>query len=679
MCQGIEATASTSDLLSEERIDGSVSDASLASESLISTDQEGNASVQPWFQSIQPDLIRLIKRSYVNTKRDTDGQFRHEGRMLSQGASFVIPETGHEWVIDRNFTGVHGRIENHSWLQKILNGFLECITWGGFSAEIDFPGFVGLMKPNETCPYYVIAVVLRGSQGEDFQPGSGMLGASWATNYDAVPENVRVEEFGFEGSMHAGYTTKVRSFNFIHDEIAQMVSRGEIENPLHSEDLDFICSLTSSIACIISQVPKDELHKIRFVVTGHSQGGGLAQVTLPYLIQIFGNEFRALPNFIDNISTPRFFGYFLSAPRVAADKYTVTNYTEFVGYDNMINHFAFRDIVTMACLDGYLTLGHLACDAAFDILYRGICSEIACNNRLLLMGFFKRHLDFDRFDIANDDCWVYDDNPNLMICWKEIRRILAREYFNASNITEESFLNLLNQALGEYRVSHGIESDEYFTTDHTLLNDVLDWDKIRAICRGDLAPNEIHLDEERCAILHRVEDNISGETVSFSETGRWNVISLIDTALDLLDATRDTHNSGGCGEVLKRIFCCTCCANPLKVGRSYFFDPKFRELVEECIEPQEYGITPAGNISLFSYLHYGTSANAEGEKSFDPYLPSRNLDHALQNGRKLSGGESAIILEPEIRCDGIDGPNELYDEVDEVEGINRRLLKMRTK
>jgi hypothetical protein len=146
---------------------------------------------------------------------------------------------------------------------------------------------------------------------------------------------------------------------------------------------------------------------------------------------------------------------------------------------------------------------------------------------------------------------------------------------------------------------------------------------------------EILLDEESSRILNRVEQKISGETVSFSETGRWNELSLIDTALGLSDSTRNTQNRGDCGECLKRLFYCPCCcAAPLTVKQSFSFDSRFRALLQECqIDLEELEISPVGGLSVIDYLHYGTCANAAKVKLFDTFLPSLNLNHTLQNGQ----------------------------------------------
>ncbi|MDR1435013.1 MAG: hypothetical protein LBI77_01240 [Puniceicoccales bacterium] len=613
---------------------------------LVLQDLRGNSHVVPWFRNIQPDLLHLIRRSYWLTKRSSENNFLRENQMLNGNDHLKIKETGHQWFCDRNFTGIHGKIEGTSWIRTALNYFMECLTCGNFQAELDFPGFVALKQPTDDCEYYVISVVFRGSQSEDFQPKSGMLGASWATNYDALPLAVDPLAYGFEGTMHSGYLTKMNYCNASRDDLLEMVDQGEINNPLKTiSNLNFINPLDESIGRIISTIPEEERFKIRFVVTGHSQGAGLAQIGLPHMIRHFGKE---IPGFVDNISTPRFFGYFLSAPHVAAGQETVNNYANFVGYDNMITHAAFRDIVTIASLPNYMILGHFACDSAYDTIYRGICSEIAYNNRLFLLNFFKNCLDRDSFDRDDANHWRYREDPDLVICWREIKNILNYIDFSYDGIGKDGIVQILNLGLDCYHKRNKMpETDHFFREDQVPFKNQMDWEKIRDICRGDLHPSEIRLDGDRCAIIHRIVENIHGDTVTFSSDGTFNISSLIDTVLDLMDAEHGSENPGGFREYLRRIFCCSCCwGEEPKASSSFIFDPNFRELLAtNGIHPEDYGITPAGRVSLIAYLHYGSKSFES--TLFDEFLPSRNLDFALKNG-KIAMNDAHPLLHSEI-------------------------------
>ena len=621
---------------------------------LVQRDNQGNIHAAEWFKSIQPDMLHLIKRSYTITKRDADDHFLHENAMLCGQRLFSVHETNHNWVCHRNFTGIHGNIEPTSFWRSCIRGCLCCCSLGQTHAEIDFPGFVAYKSPSMDCPHHVIAVVFRGSQGEDFQAGSGILGASWATNYDVVPTEVNPEQYGYVGQVHGGYLAKIDSCNYAREAFFGMLDEGDIRNPLVYRDaLTFINPMNQSIQKTIDNIPAEERENIRFIVTGHSQGGGLAQIALPYIIMHFGEQ---IPGFENNLSTPRFFGYFLSGPRVVADQVTKENYTRFVGEDNMISHFAFRDVVTMAALRGFLTLGHLACDNAYDVVYRGICSEIAYNNRLLLMKYLKSKLDSSNFSITRDGkYWVSKTQNNLVISWHDIGHIISKMddiYEHSIDDFPDMMVDVVNRALERYRKRTDIESDEalpFFMPGDLHFKDV-DWGLLRRICSRNFVPQGVRLDAERCEVLRRLENNIYGDTVTFSQNGSANIRALADTVLDLYDAGRGRENPGGWKERLGRIFCCGGCCRSGEVSAPYVFDSEFNDLLSESgidVENSNEAMT-AGSVCLFVYLHYGSGANGYNAKLFDKYIPSRNLDFALHNGEIVDSQDSDYRLDAEL-------------------------------
>lgn len=614
------------------------------------TEFNNHLSVAKWFERIHPDILQLIKRSYLLTKRDSQNCFVHETEMLQGNPAFQTEKTQHRWHCFRNFTGIHGDIQETSCLGNCLNCVLKCFSCGRTRPELDFAGFVAY-KPAEIpapryCPYHVICVVFRGSQGESFQPGNGMLSASWATNYDCAPTAVNPEEYGFDGYVHGGYLAKVNSCNFSREELLRMINDDEIDNPLRNWDANCLYSLDESIQEAIDCVPESERHKIRFVITGHSQGGGLAQVALPYILTKFGPQ---IDGFRNNIETPRFFGYFLSPPRVAADLACENAYNLLVGYDNMISHSAFRDIVTLASLRGYVPLGHLAIDSPYDVITRGIQSEIAYHNRVFLMEYLKTKLDTSHFDTSNDKCWIFDGNEDLIISWTDISHILAdmRQYFNRLispselyvNLTPQTLTSLFNLALERYHNRNHHYTESRFEESQIAFHETIDWAMLQELGVGDLCAEEIGLDEERQAIINQLDTNITGETVTFSRRGNNNVTALIDTVCDLRDAERGHQNPGGVWETIKR-FICPCIWGELEQPEQpYLFDADFKRLLEEHgIAPADYGISPAGQVSLIAYLHYGSGANGYNAKQFDPFMVSRNLNWALGNGWIIERG-----------------------------------------
>lgn len=605
-------------------------------QTLVLRGPDGNFQAADWFKCIQPDCLHLIKRSYLVTKRGAENHFLHADSMLHGQPDFYVAETGHHWVCRRNFTGVHGQFSGTSALSRFVRGCVKVLSLGKCKAEIDFPGFVAYMPPVEGCPYHIISVVFRGTQSEDFQPYAGSLGASWATNYDAAPLEVDPDLYGFSGSMHSGYVTKFNYCNATRHDLNELLDNGSIVNPLTpGESAVFANPLDRSIWKTIERIPENERDQIRFIVTGHSQGAGLAQVALPYIIHRFG---AALPGFIDNIETPRFFGYFLSSPRVAADGISAENYTDLVGKRNMLSHFAFRDIVTMACLRGYQTLGILACDSAFDAMYRGICSEIAYHNRLFFMHYLRTYLDASYFDSSDPNLWVHGDDSELVISWKDMKQVLAKTQAVEEFWSKGGIVRLLNDSLALYRERLRLTGDREFEEEQIQFTELIDWQFLREACTESLLPWTVELDESRREILRRVEENIYGETVTYSRSGRYNVRALVDTALDLIDAARGLPNPGGIREVFRRIF--HPFSRTIEPETSFIFDKQFREiLASRGIDPKACGISPAGSLSLFVYLHYGSGSNSFGTKLFDKYSPSRNIDLALRNGAiVLRGG-----------------------------------------
>lgn len=626
-------------LLSIHFVVGSVSE-EFPEEFLVQDVENGDnlvrVKLQSWFSAIQPDLLHFIKKSYVLTKReDNASNFLHANLIIHPNIG-TVSETGHAYYRDRNFSGVHGLVEPSSILRTLFGCCMGATSGNFFKGELDFPGFVSLVSPCQGCPYHVIVVTWRGSQGEDFQPLGGKSGASWVTNFDATPADIESAEFGFEGQLHAGYLTKLIYSDDDYETILNLQNNGKIDNPVEFESLDnLIYPLSTSITRIINLVPKDQRHMIRFVVTGHSQGGGLAQVALPYIIKKFGSS---LPGFIDNITTPRFFGYFLSAPRVAHGTITAQNYEAYVGHDNMISHQAFRDIVPIASLDNFKLLGHLACDSAYDVLYRGVASEIAHNNRMILVNKLQKALNYDLFNTENKNYWVLKSNPELVLCWREFVRLMTYNVNDSREISLDYVCQLFNGALRLYRLHENIYHNSLFEpkTFNYFNRANISWNAINSLCKDKLSTNGIMLDNERRAVLERVERNISQDTVTYSESGLFNGLALIDTALDHREATHLTNRTcGNCGELMRRIFCCSCFFSDdnTDVSTPYFFDRQFYYLLQR--KPgkiQKYPVSPAGAMSITAYLHYGSQANGFDGKYFDKSMPSRNLPLSLKNG-----------------------------------------------
>jgi hypothetical protein len=254
------------------------------------------------------------------------------------------------------------------------------------------------------------------------------------------------------------------------------------------------------------------------------------------------------------------------------------------------------------------------------------------------------------FDTRDSQHWVLSEDPGLVICWDEMRHLVSHQQFTYGQINPEGVVGLCNVALDRYRQRHAIDGESHFTVDQIPFAEDCDWEENQRICCGDLFPDEIRLNEDTQIVLDRIVDNIYGNTVMFSSNGRFNVVALIDTAFDLLDAGRGSDNPGGCWECLKRCFCCCCSL----LGRSdvqatFDFDPEFQALLaSKGINPTDHGIIKLGGSSLIAYLHFGSGANGFNAKLFDKFLPSRNLEFALRNG-EIVATEPNPVLHSEIK------------------------------
>lgn len=613
------------------------------------TNKDDVIEIQPWFKSIQSDLLQLVKQSYLATKRGDVATAYLYPQLLRNSIMAKFQDTGHKYFRDRNFTGVHGLIEKSSCFRTLLGCCVGMLSGNMFKGELDFPGFVSLIYPTTECPYYVIVVTLRGSQSEDFQPLGGKLGASWISNFDALPTDVTQSQYGFQGQMHAGYVTKIKYAESSQESLSELIEGETITNTATFTQMQQLAyPMSQSINNVLSKIQPKDLHKVRFVVTGHSQGGGLTIVALPYIIEQFKYH---LPGFINNQVTPRFFGYALSAPRVIFDEDTAESYNNFVGKNNLICHSACRDAVTLAALTNFQRVGTLALDSIYDILYRGVAGEIAHNNRLILVGMLQKSLNYDMFDTSDQNEWKLKNYQNLSIYWQEIIRIITYRSNNLKEISNESLCNLFNQAIKLKSARTLSEPTDLFTPEimSQIFRKEPKWERLNAICAGKLSMKDIKLDEERMQVLKRIESNAMGETVSDSASGQFNVLALIDTVLDLTEATGMHSRVGGnCGEILRRVFCCSCCwdqEDDTLVSQPYFFDPVLQGLIENAgFNPGKYHISPAGALSLFEYLHYATDASGFMGKYFDKNMPSRDLNTAIHNGNLFLADESQALV-----------------------------------
>jgi hypothetical protein len=551
----------------------------------------------PEFVKIIPDLHFLIKRSYRSTKRNADQQYE-ELHMLSQDELETIPATNHNWRCIKNFQGQQGTFVTPNIGWRIVKSALSMLSGGNLTAEVDYPGFVAYRTDHGGDDGIIwIAIVLRGSQGEDFQAFGGMLGSSWITNFSAGAAKLDIRNFPFDGEVHSGYLNKV---------IACKIS------------------MNNAINQALEGIGADNFHRVRFIVTGHSQGGGLAQMALPMIIKEFsyiyvdarpreGVEFK-------NTETPRFFGYFMSAPRVSCGKATTEAFNRYIGRCNMIRHAAHGDVVPMLCMPNYCALGVLAIDPFYDVFCRSIRSEIAHCSLSALFTELKRLFDPDKFDIdEKNDVWIAKSDPRIRMYWIQIAK--AAKIYGSRHVFRHSspisiFKGLLSRGIMEASPPREFEEPEDFSdVDDEAIGELMkEWygiSNIKLLVKRFALFGDIKLDEKRkekvFVLSNQMEEWLgNGETVGFPAA---------TSCVNSLNAISATANSikGLCSKNFK----------------------KYSNLIEGDTAVSADALPPIGEISATAIAHFGSNSNYYRTSLFDRNLPSKDINLALRNGAEL--------------------------------------------
>lgn len=340
---------------------------------LVQRDDNNRICVNPIMTpDLVDDLHQLMKRSYRITNRgDNEYDYLHPDKLLHgrrncmSHASFSPYRLTREsftntWLIHKPFIGIHG-----AKLDGLVSKFIPV------SMETDYQGFVAYLAPERGRPP-VVAIVYRGSQSKSFQKFNGILGPSWLTNFSAkkmeFPSQIVISGYSaidnIEGTLfHKGFLTKYLSGRY---------------------------SVLSDIEDIWNIIPKNLRSETRFVITGHSQGAGVAIPAALDIVNTLGKHFFG-ENF-SNLKTPRFFVYALSGPNPVGNLETKEVMNNIVGCDNIIRHNSIFDIVTYACLGerynqwicnlifgtlagvetGYHPVGHLAIDDVKQLFEKGL-------------------------------------------------------------------------------------------------------------------------------------------------------------------------------------------------------------------------------------------------------------------------------------------------------------------
>lgn len=312
--------------------------------------------INPFFSSqLLEEMHELIKRSYTLSNRGSNHYDYLQKDALRQHRLYRF-DKHNVWFCHRPFIGTHGT----DGLGGVFYYFSYCFPWGQMK-EVDYAGFVALKAGTKTRPP-VMAIVFRGSQSKSFQSLKGYGGASWLTNWDASKMSVP-PKLGFTGEFHKGFLNKYLSLRE---------------------------SLFGDIFECYKKVPIEARKALKIVITGHSQGAGVALIAASDIAKYFGKEFFGTG--FDNKKTPHFFVYALSGPNSIGNRTTKDLFYKIIGKDNTIRHSSVFDIVTYSCLGqkfqkkwlfnlfaqslfgvetGYLPVGHLAIDDIKDLLKKG--------------------------------------------------------------------------------------------------------------------------------------------------------------------------------------------------------------------------------------------------------------------------------------------------------------------
>ncbi|MDR0647135.1 MAG: hypothetical protein LBF43_01715 [Puniceicoccales bacterium] len=287
-------------------------------------------------------LAYLNAQAYDNTKRLSQDRYAYADGANNSPASRWLKQRG---IISQDpFVGVHG---------------------AGNNRELDYPGHLAyrIYETPDGGQHVDLYITFRGSQGEIFQPLGGIAGPSWFTNFDAAKITVPGTEFGISDkyfkpntirqiSLHQGYAQK---FAFLQGSLAQRLNdlfRKELNLPSYNTLAGDFLDKDKNLAGIALKSHVDRARKctVQVYCTGHSQGGGVAQVAVAFLTTYIG-EYLYGPNF-DNKEFNLVYGIFMSPARAWGDKPTRAVYENVVGVNNMVGYSTVMDIVTC------MPLGH---------------------------------------------------------------------------------------------------------------------------------------------------------------------------------------------------------------------------------------------------------------------------------------------------------------------------------
>lgn len=278
-----------------------------------------------------------------NSFGETTEAVKMHQRTCSDGA----PEKPDTWYIHPPFQGTHGAVR--------FGGIVGLLPRIPYAVGPDYSGFVALRKRKGECPP-LIAVVFRGSQGF----------MDWLTNFRAAkakfPEHISGSEDLAGACFHEGFLEKYLSARL---------------------------NILAHIEEMLQEIPEWDRTNARIIITGHSQGAGVALPAALDITHVIGKKYFGAD--FDNNVTPRFFVYALSGPNSTGDMETKELMHKIIGRDNIVRHNSLFDIVPYACPGkqfdskfynaifgmlagaetGYHPVGHLAIDDIQSLIIRG--------------------------------------------------------------------------------------------------------------------------------------------------------------------------------------------------------------------------------------------------------------------------------------------------------------------
>jgi hypothetical protein len=206
--------------------------------------------------------------------------------------------------------------------------------------------------------------------------------AGWETNLDAMPVDAHTLGLNIPGKVHKGFAKKYVSTK---DDVLGIIKQ------------------------LMARMSAKEKENLRIVFTGHSQAGGVGNLALYDIVANHGKEL--FHEGFENSEDSRFYGYFLSVPRVGDRDYVDAVHSK-VGKDYLIRQNVHGDPVTIGL--GNKTLGRT-------------------------LGLFVPY--FKRISVYEDSGYLLLDTGSK--AWKRINNLTLKE--ETKKYRKQLFYRFLNE------------------------------------------------------------------------------------------------------------------------------------------------------------------------------------------------------------------------------------------